>query len=225
MTKNVERNIAEMADRMERREILAKAEREHANLRAKEELLVQGSRPTPLRVCAARRLLGNGRDDVLGNRRLLAAGERYAQHWELGNASPVSAVDIGGASGMASSDMSGAQLGAAHMMAYHKREYERASQALGQYFTAVVDPIVIAEEPIETVGLRVSGYRDRKQALAVAMDRLREGLVRLAKHFERPRRIFVDLGPTNHGKSAQDREARPDAPKALATHRPLAGMS
>lgn len=217
-----------VAARQKRREAWAKQDREAERRRDAEA--AKGGRWSPLRRLAASRMLGKNKDDVGGNARLLAAGERYRSHWELSQIAPIAACDPSEPhSGAPSSNMSAARLQGAAQTTFHKLEYQDASRAVGgSYFGAVVDAVVLNDETPEEVGLRVSGYKDRGKAIAVAMDRLREGLARLARHFAGIReKSEFDIMRTRSQSRAHESKPRPDeaAPRALATHRPLAGMS
>jgi hypothetical protein len=221
MTKNAERDIGEIAARQERRETLEREDRE-AVKRRKREAMTIGGRVTPLRRLAHNRLLGATKHDIDGNSRRLAAGERYARDWQFALMSPVKAINLSGWTG-GSGDGSSATAMTCDAL-FHAAEYRRASQALGPYFASAVDPIVLNEDAVEEVGRRVSGYGDRGKAIAVVMDRLRGGLDLLVDHYTADKKA-VDTVRTTQSKVGQDRKVRPDAPKALATHRSLAGMS
>ncbi len=155
------------------------------------------------------------------NRTLLEAGEKYLSHWTLGYRIGVAAQDINreGRGGFASGGMA-----LAESATHHAEQYRRASQHLGPFFSAVVDPIVLSEEPVESVGRRISEYKSSKQAIAVAMDRLREGLTRLAALWEM---LPLDRGAPKSQSPRHESDPRPDgdSPKALRTHRTFAGMS
>lgn len=155
------------------------------------------------------------------NRVLFEAGEKYLSHWTLGYRIGVAAQDINreGRAGFTSGGMA-----LAENATHHAEQYRRASQALGPYLSAAVDAIVLNEEPVESVGRRISGYKDRNKAIAVAMDRLREGLSQLATLWGT---LALDPVRTRSHLPSHESEPRPNgkSPKALRTHRTFAGMS
>lgn len=155
------------------------------------------------------------------NQALFEAGERYLSHWTLGYRIGVAAQNINreGRAGFTPGAMSTTE-----SATVHAQEYRRASQHLGPFFSAVVDPVVLCEEPLESVGRRISGYKSSKQATAVAMDRLREGLSRLAALW---RMTPLDRGAPNQPRSGHDLEMRPPGKppsRALRYHRSFSGM-
>ncbi len=173
----------------------------------------------PLDRLAARHVLA--RDPVL-NRMLHAAGQRYFEHWYLSGMMALGAQDVsrpyacGGTSaacGMPTSERA----------AYHRQQYRGAVQALGAWFSAAVDPIVLAEQDLASVGSKISGYRKPKVAVAVALDRLRGGLDLLAIHFRIKR---LDTGTPSMAATGHELETRPEdsTSRALLRHRALAGM-
>jgi hypothetical protein len=152
---------------------------------------------------------------------LLKAGERYFMHWSLGYRVGVGAQDM---NRVVVSGSVPAGLSAAESAVYHARQYQQASRCLGPMLSAAVDAIVLNEEPVESVGRRISGYNARVQAIAAAMDRLRCGLTQLAALWGM---LALDPVATNMHRSCHESEARSDgaAPsRALRTHRSLAGM-
>jgi hypothetical protein len=173
---------------------------------------------SPLDRLAARKVLAK---DPAANRILHEAGKRYYEHWYLSGMAPLRAIDlsregIGGAGGSCG-------MPATEAMAHHRAKYRGAVRVLGPWFSAVVDPIVLAEEDPQIVGMRVSGYRSDKQALAVAIDRLRGGLEALAVHFGLRRLDNRCTGSRSCDPRIGERpEGTPS--RALRTHRSLAGM-
>jgi hypothetical protein len=159
--------------------------------------------------------------DAHRNRVLLVAGQRYFEHWYLSGMSPIGAQDL---TRLRGGDGASGGMPTSELQAHHRRAYREAVRELGPYFSAVVDPIVLNEQTVESVGLRISGYRDRNKAIAVALDRLKEGLTRLAEHF---RLMTLDAVRTDVVTSNHDVQKRPDGtpPRALRRHRSLAGMS
>ena len=175
---------------------------------------------TVLAALANRRALAPNNETL--NRLLMEAGERYASHWTLGYRVGVGAQDM---NRVCSDGGVPSGLSASESAVSNAQQYQRASQCLGPYFGAVVDAIVLNEEPVESVGRRVSGYGSAKQAIAVAMDRLREGLSRLAALWGM---IAIDAGAPQSHIPRHLPDSRPDGStpsRALRTHRTLAGMS
>lgn len=62
--------------------------------------------------------------------------------------------------------------------------YRAATGALSTGVLKIVDRIVLREMPVETAGRDVTGRKDAKQARAVAMFALTEGLDTLALHYK-----------------------------------------
>jgi hypothetical protein len=155
------------------------------------------------------------------NRVLFEAGEKYLSHWTLGYRIGVAAQDINreGRAGFTSGGMA-----LAENATHHAEQYRRASQALGPYLSAAVDPIVLSEEPVESVGRRISGYSDRNKAIAVAMDRLREGLSQIATLFGM---LTLDAVRTQSHSPRHESVPRPPGKspsRALRFHRSFSRM-
>jgi hypothetical protein len=174
----------------------------------------------------------NGKIDRHMNRILLEAGRRYFEHAYLsGMISALKAIDLAGVGGGGDPACG---MPANEAQAHHRRQYRDAEQALGQYFSSVVDAIVLREQSLQAVGLRITPYRKAETAAAIALDRLKEGLLRLAQHF---RMGGLDKGRPNVAVSGHSPNQRPDrtqppgvsrsrAPRAdNSTPRALRGLS
>lgn len=174
---------------------------------------------SPLDRLAARHVLAR---DPCANRMLHAAGQRYFEHWYLSGMLLLGAQDV---SRPYASGAGGSSCGmpASERAAYHRQQYRAAVQALGAWFLAAVDPIVLAEQDPASVGARISGYSHHGLAVAVALDRLRGGLDLLAVHFRIKR---LDMSALTMADAKHDPLERPEEPtlRALLRHRPLAGM-
>lgn len=134
----------------------------------------------PLSRLAARGLLWPGDEDR--NRLLAEAGERFRTDRHRASLDGPGAMDVGRVGGGAGDPAWSMPL--TERMAHWRWRYRQAVQALGgPYLAAVVEAVVCDERSLEDVGRQVSGRPDPKQAQAVAMDRLREGLRVLAVHY------------------------------------------
>lgn len=181
------------------------------------------------------------------NRVLAEAGRRYFEHWYKSGMSPLAAVDLGRAQGGGTPSCG---MPTSELAAHHRRQYRATVQALGQFFSAVVDPIVLNEQDVAAVGRSISGHRNHGRAVAVAMDRLRGGLTVLAVYFRMlpkggaaadavvpkdpragaagaARLDSMDMTMPVSVHSSDSRQERPDGTpsRALSRHRSLAGMS
>lgn len=119
--------------------------------------------------------------DEVANRTLHEAAEIYRRDWYKAGLSGIGGMDMsrtGGGDGAPSWGMPNSE-----QAAHHRWRYHRAAAAIDPYLRAVVDEVVLRESDLDAAGRMVSGRTDRKQAQAVALDRLREGLRRLAIHY------------------------------------------
>lgn len=133
----------------------------------------------PLARLRTRGLLATGTDAAQRNAILGDAGERYRRHWYHAGLDGLRTLDIsrervsGGQSGLLRTERQVA----------HFQLFGRAVAAMPEETRRVVDAIVLHDrDPIE-IGRDVSGYRQDKQATAVALYVLRSGLTALAVHF------------------------------------------
>lgn len=114
------------------------------------------------------------RHDQERNRSLYEAGERYRAHWYLAGLAPIGAIDYARATG--SGEGSAGGMPVSETQAHHRARFRQGVKALGPFLTPVVDGVCLYEREPEDIGYAVSLYEDRKQARAVALDRLVEGL-------------------------------------------------
>lgn len=106
------------------------------------------------------------------------AGKRYYADWYAAGLAPLGAFDytrpiVDGASPKGDSDYRSSA----------SFRWNAARKAMGGFLAAVVDPVVLSEQPVESAGRAVSGRADRREARAVAMDRLLGGLDVLCKSY------------------------------------------
>lgn len=134
---------------------------------------------SPLARLRARHLLATGADSATRSALLAAAADRYRLHWHSAGLAPLRAADpsrervSGGGAGLLCGERQIA----------HFQAYGAAVKALSADTRRVVEAIVLMEhEPVD-VGREMSGYKQDKQATAVALYLLRAGLAELAVHF------------------------------------------
>ena len=107
---------------------------------------------------------------------LYNVGSKYRHHWHYSGMLPkVGSVDlnrvfggIGGNVGMPSSES----------QAHHRQQYRNAQEELGMLVGRVIDNVVCLEFSLVDAG-RLCGWKDEKQARAVATAFVRDGLERL----------------------------------------------
>lgn len=131
------------------------------------------------------RLLRRGElapDDEETNRKLFEAAETYRLDWYMAGLSGVGALDPSRPSGDGTGEPSWS-MPCNETAAHHRWRFRKARDALDAFLRVAVDGIVLEERGLDDVGRAISGRADRKQAVAVALDRLREGLRKLAKHY------------------------------------------
>lgn len=133
----------------------------------------------PLARLRARGVLATGADKARLNTILGDAGDRYRSHWYGAGLDGLRSLDI------SHERVSGGQGGLlrTERQVVHFQMFGRAGAAIPQEARHVVDAIVLRDrDPLE-VGREISGYRQDKQATAVALYLLRSGLMALAAHF------------------------------------------
>lgn len=151
---------------------------------------VQRVQEGPLAWLASRRFLD--RRNPERNQALADAGEEYRRHWYLSGLSPIAAMDptrppVRGES------MPPGFMPATERQAYHRQQYRRGEEALGMFFSVVVNAVVLEERSLEDVGKQVSRYSNAKLCRAIALDRLIEGLRLLAEEYG-----FISKGLTRY---------------------------
>ncbi len=107
---------------------------------------------------------------------LYNVGSKYRHHWHFaGLLPPVGSIDLnrvfastGGNVGMPASES----------QAHHRQQYRAAQEALGMIVGRVLDNVICLECSLVDAG-RICGWKDEKQARAVATAYVRDGLERL----------------------------------------------
>jgi hypothetical protein len=116
------------------------------------------------------------------NRKLLEVAERYYRDWYLSGMDPLAAMDLsrpGSAGGSCGQGMPASEAQAAR-----RQSWRDASEALGQKLRVVVDAVVLQENhDLVAIGQKVTAYKKRETARAVALDRLVSGLEVLMGHY------------------------------------------
>ena len=134
---------------------------------------------SPFARLRARNLLASGADAEVRNALLAAAADRYRQHWHYAGLGPLHAIDP------SRERVSGTMVGLlrTERQLAHFQAYGAAVRVLGEDARRIVEAVVLHDrEPVD-VGRELSGYRQEKQATAVALYVLRAGLRELAVHF------------------------------------------
>lgn len=121
------------------------------------------------------------RDEELNEVFYRAAEEYRRIWWASGLGRSVGGINTSGVFSPSTDRNPGMPAG--ERQAHFRGRYRQAREQIGFYFGRVVDSIVLEGEEPERVGYIVSYRKDEKQARAVAMDRLSEGLRILAHHF------------------------------------------
>ncbi len=133
----------------------------------------------PIARLRARNLLAVGPDAAVRNALLAAAAARYRQHWYLAGLYALNAIDFmrervsGGTAGLLRTER----------QVTHFKAYGAAVASLSTDARRVVDAVVLRDRELVDIGREFSGYKQEKQATAVALYVLRSGLQALAKHF------------------------------------------
>jgi hypothetical protein len=103
-------------------------------------------------------------------------GAKYRHHWHFSGMLPnIGTIDLnrifagnGGNVGMPSSES----------QAHHRQQYRAAQEAVGMQIGRLLDNIICLEFSVVDAG-RIAGWKDEKQARAVATELLRVGLDKL----------------------------------------------
>ena len=133
---------------------------------------------SPLDRLQARRQLAP--EDPGRNRDLFDAGDRFRTHWYRAGLSGIGSIDLNRAGGgggdpawlMPSSEAA----------AYHREKHRAARAALDPDSFAAVLAVCCGEDDLGMVG-RQAGFGNDAGATAVALDRLRRGLAKLAEMY------------------------------------------
>ena len=102
-----------------------------------------------------------------------AAATKLRHHWyHAGLSDRIGSLDL---NRVFSSDHGNPGMAVSEQQAHHRQQYRAAQQAMGQRIGSLVDNIVCREMQFVDAGQKM-GWRDYKQARAVAQEFLREGL-------------------------------------------------
>lgn len=107
---------------------------------------------------------------------LHSTAQRYYADWFQGGLVGISAINydrIGGDHD---------KLPMTERQEYHRQQFRRARDFLGDKYSPIVDAVVLDEQPITAVR-HMTGYKDKNAASAVATERLNTGLRRLAVNY------------------------------------------
>jgi hypothetical protein len=125
-----------------------------------------------------------------------AAGKRYYSDWYMSGLGGLSGIDYSRVGG-------GGETSPAHYTPVSQRQAERraahraARAALGDRYALIVEPIVLEDKSIGDLrGL--APMKDKTAASKFNMQKLREGMRRLAKHYDQCDAISL-LDPTQRG--------------------------
>lgn len=124
---------------------------------------------------------------------LKATGDRYYGDHYLAGLMPFAAIDPSRIQIDGGGALIEAGLPSTLNAEFHRRRWREAAQSvvdircgtyhLGPKLLAVLDAVVLKEEPLLSVGRRVSAYREAHAATALAMERLLLALNHLAAHY------------------------------------------
>lgn len=132
----------------------------------------------PLLRLAVRQCLD--REDKNRNKILYEAGETYYSHWYQSGLNGVGAIDYGAGSRGEGLTLPPSAMPNSERAAYHRGQFRGARECLGMYFYRVLDPIILEGRDPAEVGCTISGHANLDRGRAISVDRLSEGLHRLA---------------------------------------------
>ena len=132
----------------------------------------------PLLRLATRQCLDRNNKDR--NTILHQAGDQYYSHWYLSGLNGLGAIDYGAGSKGEGLTLPTSAMPSSERVAYHRGQFRGARDCLGMYFYRVLDPIILDWQDPAEVGCMISGHANLDRGRAIAVDRLSEGLHRLA---------------------------------------------
>lgn len=115
------------------------------------------------------------------NDAMYIASDKLYRIWYLSGLSGYPSISLNGISGGDSDKSWGMPRSESSMMA--RKELRNAIDLLGKRTWLYVEDICISQISVEKSGMSRSTYRSRDKAIAVAMDRLREGLEIIAREW------------------------------------------